>query len=175
MSGRTLGLILATTWGLSAQERPSPFEITLPDFFDASFPSGTKGVIEIPSGRNLTRLRLLIRDAQKLKINPGAYKVFVNGVGIGNMFEERTVKDGTLLVMEATDVRRRPDKPFEGREHAIEIVAETAYRRWYGNWLIRENDEKQNLYFGNFSKLAPEDPKAIPPDLIVTEPATPPV
>jgi hypothetical protein len=161
--------------GLFAQERPAPFELTLPEFFEHSFPSGSKTVIEIPSGRRISRIRLLIRDAQKLNISPGAYKVFVNGAGIGNVFEERTVKEGTLLVMESDMLRRRPDKPFAGREHALEIVTETAYRKWYGNWLIRENDSRQNAYFGNFFKLSPDDPKGIPPDLIVTEPATPPV
>jgi hypothetical protein len=175
MLARTLAIVLAGCWGLSAQERPSSFELTLPDFFDASFPSGKQTVIEIPAGRNITRLRLLIRDAQRLKINPGAYKVFVNGAGIGNVFEERTVKDGTLLVMEPEMLRRRPDKPFEGREHALEIIAETAYRRWYGNWLIRVNDDRQNAYFGYSFNLSPNDPKGVPPDLVVSEPSVPPV
>lgn len=175
MSGRTVVILFAVSLGLSAQERPSTFELTLPDFFDHAFPSGSTAVIEVPGGRNVARLRLLIRDAQKLKINPGAYKVFVNGAGIGNVFEERTVRDGTLLVMEPEMLRRRPDKPFEGREHALEIIAETAYRKWYGNWLIRVNDNRQNAYFGNFFKPSPDDPKGIPPDLIVTEPTVPPV
>jgi hypothetical protein len=175
MSGKLLAILLAAGWGLWAQERPSPFELTLPEFFETSFVSGNKAVIEIPSGRSITRLRLLIRDAQKLKINPGAFKLFVNGAGIGNVIEERTVKDGTLLVMEPEMLRRRPDKPFEGREHAIEIVAETEFRKWYGNWLVRVNDSGQNAYFGNFFKLSPDDPTGVPPDLVVTEPSTPPV
>jgi hypothetical protein len=175
MVSKLLAVFLGTWWGLYAQERPSSFELTLPDFFDHSFPSGSKAVIEIPGGRKITRIRLLIRDAQKLNINPGAYKVFVNGTGIGNVFEERTVKEGTLLLMEPEMLRRRPDKPFDGREHALEIIAETAYRKWYGNWLIRVNDNNQNAYFGNFFKLSADDPKGVPPDLVVTEPSMPPV
>jgi hypothetical protein len=175
MSGKAAAVLFAAWWGLSAQERPSPFELTLPDFFDTAFPSGHNAVIEIPAGRSITRLRLLIRDAQRLKIAPGAFRVFVNGVGIGNVLEERTVPEGTLLVMEPELLRRRPDKPFDRPEHALEIIAETAYRKWYGNWLIRVNDNRDNAYFGNYCKLSPDDPKGVPPDLVVTEPSVPPV
>jgi hypothetical protein len=167
--------LLLTGWGISAQERPSPFELTLPDFFESSFPGGSKTIIEVPSGRYITRLRLLIRDAQKLKIAPGAFKIFVNGNGIGNVFEERTVPGGTLLVMEPDLLRRRPDKPFEGHEHALEVIAETKFRKWYGNWLIRENDKRENAYFLTSFKISPDDPKGLAPDLQVTEPTVPPV
>jgi hypothetical protein len=79
--------------GLSAQEGPNIFELSLPDFFEASF-SASKTLIELPD-RRIQRLNILVKDAQKRNINPGRYRIFVNGKGLGNVFEERTNLDGS--------------------------------------------------------------------------------
>jgi hypothetical protein len=165
--------ILLFSWELTAQEAPSVFELFLPDFFETSF-AGTKTLIELPD-RPIRRLNILVRDAQKRNINPGRYRISVNGKGLGNVFEERTTLDGALLVMDPETLRRRPDELFDSRENAVEIVAEDRRGRvYYQNWILRVNDAQRNALFGYSSSVSPEDPRAVPPDLIVTEPTVPP-
>ncbi len=167
-------LLLFVVLGLFAQEGPSVFELFLPDFFETPFPGG-KASINIPD-RGLRRLQILVRDAGKRNLNPGRYRVFVNGKGLGNVLEERTVPEGTLLVMEPEALRKRPDELFDPRENALEVLAESRNgRKYYQNWLVRVNDTQQNAFFGNMSVISPEDARGIPPDLIVTEPSVPPV
>lgn len=160
--------------GLSGQESPGLFQISLPDFFETSF-SGTNTLIELPD-RPIKRLSILVRDAQKRNINPGRYKIFVNGKGLGNVVEERTTLDGALLVMEPEALRRRPDELFDPRENAVEITAEDRRGRiYYQNWILRVNDVDRNALFGYSSSISPDDPRAVPPDLVITEPKAPPV
>ncbi len=158
--------------GLSAQEGPNLFQLWLPDFFETAFASGN-ALIEVPD-RQIKSLRILVRDAQKRNINPGRYKLFVNGKGMGNVFEERTVPEGTLLVMEPEALRKRPDELFDLRENAIEISATNkAGRQFYQNWVVRVNEMQRNSLFGYSSMVSADDPKGVPPDLILSEPAGP--
>lgn len=170
---RRLALVLL--WlGLSGQESPGVFQLLLPDFFETSF-SGANTLIELPD-RPIRRLSILVKDAQKRNINPGRYRIFVNGKGLGNVIEERTTVDGALLVMEPEALRKRPDELFDPRENAIEITAEDRRGRiYYQNWILRVNDVDRNALFGYASVVSPDDPRAIPPDLVIIEPKTPPV
>jgi len=159
--------------GLSAQESPSIFELRLPDFSETAF-TGANPIIEIPD-RPIRRLQILVRDAQRRNMNPGKYKIFVNGKGFGNVIEERTVPEGSLLVMEPEALRKRPDELFDSSENAIEMIAfNRAGRQFYQNWIIRTNASQRNALFAYSSVISPNDPAGIPPDLIVTEPAQPP-
>src|SRR5262249_18484522 len=88
----------------------------------------------------------------------------------------RTTPEGTLLVMEPRALRKRPDELFDPRENAFEITAEDRRgRRYYQNWIVRVNDKHQNALFGYLSSLSADDPKAIPPDLVIMEPTSPPL
>ncbi len=150
------------------------FRLFLPDLFATPF-SSSDNLVELPD-RGLRRMHILIRDAQRRNINPGRYKIFVNGKGIGNVFEERTTTDGTLLVMEPETLRKRPDEIFDPRENAIEITAEDRRgRRYYQNWILRVNDTKRNALFAYSSSISPDDPGGIPPDVNIEAPASPPV
>ncbi len=165
--------VLFVSMGLSAQEGSKLFQLWLPDFFDTPF-TGANTLVELPD-RRIQRLRILVRDAQQRNINPGRYKIFVNGKGLGNVFEERTTPEGTLLVMEPETLRKRPDELFDPRENAIEMMAEDRRgRHYYQNWIVRVNDRRENALFGYSSTVSPDDPKAVPPDLVITEPAIPP-
>lgn len=167
------GAALLVCLGLSGQEGPSLFQLNLPDFFETWF-SGTNNLIEVPD-RPIRRLSILVRDAQSRNINPGRYRITVNGKGLGNVLEERTTTDGTLLVMDPESLRKRPDELFDARENAIEVAAEDRRgRRYYQNWIVRVNDSQQNAMFGFSSSVSREDPKAVPPDLVITEPTVPP-
>ncbi len=158
--------------GLSAQEGPSIFELSLPDFFETSF-SASKTLIELPD-RRIQRLNILVKDAQKRNIIPGRYRIFVNGKGLGNVFEERTTLDGSLLVMDPNSLKKRPDELFDTRENAIEITAEDRRGRiYYQNWILRVNDSQRNALFGYAGVVSPDDPRGIPPDLVIDEPSTP--
>ncbi len=168
---RTIGLSLVML-GLSGQEGPNIFQLWVPDFFDAPL-SGKNAVVELPD-RPLRRLRILVRGAQERNLNPGRYRVFVNGKGLGNVFEERTVLEGTMLVMEPETLRKRPDELFDPRENAIEITAEDRRgRRYYQNWILRTHDSSRNSMFGYVSTVSPDDPQGTPPDIILAEPASP--
>ena len=159
--------------GLSAQEGPNLFQLKLPDFFDTWLASSDT-LVELPD-RRLQRMTILVRKAQDRNINPGRYKILVNGKGIGNIFDERTTPDVTLLVMEPETLRKRPDEIFDPRENAIEVTAEDRRgRRYYQNWVLRTNDGKQNALFAYSSSVSGE-PRSVPPDLVITEPALPPV
>lgn len=167
-----LPVAILVSAGLSAQEGPALFQLWLPDLFDSPF-SGANTLLEVPD-RPIKRLTILVRDAQQRNINPGRYRIFVNGKGLGNVFEERSVPEGTLLVMEPEALRKRPDELFDPRENAIEMMAEDRRgRRYYQNWVIRVNDTQQNALFGYSSTISPDDPRSVPPDLIVTEPTMP--
>ncbi len=158
--------------GLSAQEGPGLFQLWLPDFFETPF-TGANTLVGLPD-RPIRHLKILVREAQQRNLTPGRYKIFVNGKGLGNVFEERAVPEGTMLVMEPETLRKRTDDLFDSQENAIEISAEDKRgRRYYQNWVLRVNSFMQNSFFGYSSTLSPDDPKSVPPDLVLTEPVRP--
>src|SRR3954467_7578862 len=108
--------------GFSGQESPSVFQLWLPDFFGAPF-AGGGSVIELPD-KPIQRLTVLIKDAQRRNFNPGRYRITVNGKGLGNVFDERTTNDGTLLDMDLLALRKRPDELFDPAENDIEVMGE---------------------------------------------------
>jgi Caspase domain len=158
-------------WALSAQETPSLFQLWLPDFSDSPFPGG-KSVIELPD-RPIQRLNIVIKEAQTRNLTPGHYRIFVNGKGLGNVFEERATEDGTLLVMDPQTLRKRPDEIFDPRENAVEVMGRDRRGRvYYQNWVLRVNED-QNPEFAYSSIISSEDPKGLPPDLVITDPSEP--
>lgn len=157
--------------GLSAQESPGLFQLWLPDFSDSPF-AGGKSVIELPD-RPIQRLQILIKEAQTRNLQPGHYRIYVNGKGLGNVFDERAIEDGTLLVMDPQTLRKRPDEVFDPRENSIEVMGQDRRNRlYYQNWILRVNED-QNPEFAYSSIISPEDPKGVPPDLVITEPTDP--
>ena len=159
--------------GLS-QEPRKYFELILPDFSDQPYPSGDT-VIDLPD-RPIRNLQVLALNASERNISYGNIFVTVNGKGISNAFDRKGTDRGTLLVMSSFSQGMRPDELFDPRENVIEVVAQDKRgRRYYQNWVLRVSGAGQNPYFTYTSTTSPDDPKAVPPDLIVTEPASPPV
>src|SRR5438445_10413581 len=72
------------------------FRLALPDFTETSFDSG---VIDLPD-RTIRRLNILVLQAFERNILASSVRVLVNGKGIGNILETRTVAEGMLLMMD---------------------------------------------------------------------------
>jgi hypothetical protein len=165
-----LGLIAA---GLADEPRQY-FELILPDFSDRPFPAGNT-TIDLPD-RPIRNLSVLVLNAAERNISYGNIFVTVNGKGLGNAFDRKGTDRGILLQMTAFNLGMRPDELFDPRENAIEAVAQDKRgRRYYQNWVLRVSGAGQNQLFTYTSTLSPDDSKGVPPDLIVTEPASPPV
>jgi hypothetical protein len=168
---RILPLLLAA--GASAQEAPNRFQLTLPDFFETPFPSGVS-IVDLPD-RPIRRMSILISQAFERNITSSSVRVLVNGKGIGNILEARSVAEGMLLTMDPSLLSRRPDELFDPRENAIEITAsDSRQRRYYQSWIVRTG-VGQNPYFAYSASISPDDPRGAPPDLILDDPAAPPV
>lgn len=173
--GAAAGILAAATvafHSVHAQSNPNLISLRFPGLYDGEIVGG-KSVVEIPD-RPINRMQFLIRNAQERGIVPGRYRIFVNGKGLGNVFEERTTSEGALLVMEPEMLRKRPDEIFDPLENAVEFSAEDRRgRRYYQNWIIRKSQSKRNEFFLYQSVLSPDDPTAIAPDIILEQPAAP--
>ena len=100
----------------------------------------------------------------------------VNGKGLGNAVDRVGNEKGILLVMNPFTAGMRPDQLFDPRENAIEVIAQDRRgRRYYQNWILRVNDAQLNQLFTYTSAVSPDDARAVPPDIVVLEPKTPPV
>ncbi len=156
----------------SAQEARRVFELLLPDFQDAPFTGGT--LIDLP-GRPIQNLSIQVLGPSELGINPGAIQVKVNGKGLGNALNRVANEKGILLVMTPFTLGMRPDQLFDPSENAIEAMAQDRRgRRFYQNWIVRVNEAQVNQLFTYTSAISPDDPRGIPPDIVVNEPKMPP-
>jgi|GEM_PF-2961021 len=163
-------LVLGASWAC-AQEAPKYFELVLPDISESPI-GGGKTLIEIPD-RPIERLGIIALNAQQRNIVPGSYRVFVNGKGIGNVLDEKNIDIGTLLSMEPSNLRMRPDELFDPRENTIEITAaDRRGRKYYQNWVIRSGGSS-NPYFTYSTTISPADPRGVPPDLALEQPSAP--
>jgi hypothetical protein len=166
-------VLLAVAAAAPAQESRRVFELLLPDFQDAPFTGGT--VIDVPD-RPIQNLSVQVVGASELGINPGAVQVKVNGKGLGNALNRVANEKGILLVMTPFTLGMRPDQLFDARENTVEAVAQDRRgRRFYQNWIVRVNESQRNQLFTYTSAVSPDDPRAIPPDIVVSEPKAPPV
>jgi hypothetical protein len=169
----TLRLLPLAVWlaGASAQEAPRYFQLILPDFFDTPFEGGSSA-IDLPD-RPVQRLKIVILQASERNITASSTKVWVNGKGMGNVLDSRGVAEGIELIMDPLTLRRRPDELFDARENTIEVVAtDRRGRKYYQSWILRAGGN-QNPYFTYTSTVSPDDPRGVPPDLILESPTTP--
>jgi len=169
----TLRLLPLAVWlaGASAQEAPRYFQLVLPDFFDTPF-EGASSTIDLPD-RPIQRLKIVVLQANERNITASATKVWVNGKGMGNILESRGVAEGIELNMDPVTLRRRPDELFDARENTIEVVAtDKRGRKYYQSWILRAGVNR-NPYFTYTATVSADDPKGVPPDLILDSPTTP--
>lgn len=167
-------LSLGLFTGASAAGVPSSlFRLYLPDFFETPFDAGNS-VLEIPNGR-ISRIRIVVVQDDERPITPGSYKLVINGKGSLSAFDAMATKEGTVLEMTPASLSKRPDELFDPVENTIEVVArDRRGRQYYQNWVIRTKQEGNPL-FGYSATVSPNDPQGVPPDILLKEPAKPPV
>ncbi|HLK63081.1 MAG TPA: caspase family protein [Bryobacteraceae bacterium] len=159
--------------GAFAQEAPLRMQLRLPDFFDTAF-EGANSLVELPD-RPITKLRILLMKATERHIVTGAVNVSVNGKGISNIMDSRNVEEGNQLTLDQSTLNKRTDDLFDPHENAIEVVAsDNRGRKFYQNWVLRTGGS-QNAYFAYSGSVSPDDPRGVPPDLVVDEPQAPPI
>lgn len=170
---KTAAVLLLLTAGL-AQEPRRYFELILPDFAEAPYPAGDT-TIDLPD-RPIRNLSVLVLNAAERNISYGNITVKVNGKGLGNVFDRKGTDRGTLLVMSPFNLSMRPDELFDPRENSIEVIAQDKRgRQYYQNWVLRAAESGQNQFFTYTTTISPDDPKGVPPDLLIEEPETPPI
>ncbi|MBI1786851.1 MAG: caspase family protein [Acidobacteria bacterium] len=170
---RILAAVGMVAYGIPGEEPPRHFQLFLPDFFESPF-EGKDALIELPN-RPIQRLSILVLQAQERNISTGTIRVWINGKGMGNVLEATGVEKGTMLVMDPTALRKRPDELFDPKENTIEVLAEDKRgRRYYQNWVLRVS-ERENVFFAYSGTISPDDPRGVPPDFTFDEPRTPPV
>jgi hypothetical protein len=155
-----------------AQEGPRNFQLFLPDFFEAPVDGG-RSLIEVPDAPIRT-LQILVLDAEKRNISANGIRVRVNGKGAGNILDTKGVDRGLLLTMDPSLLNRRPDEIFDPLENSIEVQAtDHRGRVYYQNWIVRCG-ANHNPYFAYTGAVSPDDPRGVPPDLVLEAPASPP-
>lgn len=161
---------------MGASQAPARyFELRLPDFFDHSFPD-SGAIVDLPSGKPLKSMTILIRRAYEREINPNSVAIFINGKGMGNVFEQRATAEGTVLAMSGFSLSMRPDQPLDPLfEYAVEVSAKgRAGGFYYQNWLLRENGQFQNRHFA-YTATAQTNDRSAAPDILLSEPLQPPI
>jgi len=170
-----LPLLAAALWvaaGLG-QEPRRDFELLLPDFFETPFAGGT--VIDVPE-RAIQRLSVQVLQTSERNIGYGNVFLKVNGKGMGNAVDRVGNEKGILMTMTPFTAGMRPDEVFDAKENVIEAIAQDRRgRRYYGNWIVRVNESQQNQLFIYTSQMAADDPKGVPPDIVLQEPKALPV
>jgi Caspase domain len=159
--------------GAFAQEAPIRIQLMLPDFFETPF-AGDHSLIEVPE-RPIGRMKIRLLKSAERSLSTGAINVWVNGSAISNIFDSRNVADGTELTMDASTMGKRPDQLFDPRENALEVLAtDNRGRKYYQSWILRTTGS-HNPYFAYQGTVSPDDPKGVPPDVLLTAPMAPPV
>jgi len=160
-------------FGAFAQEAPIRIQLLLPEFFETPF-TGDRSLIEVPE-RPINQMKIrLVRSAER-NLTTGAINVWVNGKAISNIFDSRNVADGTEMTMDPSTMGKRPDQLFDPRENAIEVMAsDNRGRKYYQSWILRTTGG-QNPYFAYQGQVSRDDPRGVPPDLLLTAPLAPPV
>jgi hypothetical protein len=167
-----LPLLLFFT-GAFAQEAPIRIQLLLPEFFETPF-SGDRSLIEVPE-RPINRMKIRLLNSAERNLSTGTINVWVNGSAISNIFDSRNVADGTELSMDAATMGKRPDQLFDPRENALEVLAtDNRGRKYYQSWILRTTGT-HNPYFAYQGTISPDDPKGVPPDILLTSPLAPPV
>lgn len=163
--------LLTTVSGLG-QEPAHIFELKLPGLFDRSFMGG---LIEIPD-RPIEQLQLRVLGTEERGITYGNIFVKINGKGAGNVFDRRPSENGVVLTMDKSRLDLRPDQLLDRRENVVEAIGQDRRgRRYYQNWIIRANEPGRNVWFAYAATMSPADPNGAPPDVILEQPAQPPV
>lgn len=172
MLRRLLLFAAITNIGGMSQDFPRYFELRLPDFYDHPF-DGSQTVIELPAGKPLKSLSIVVLKSHQREINNVAIKI--NGKGMGNVFDQTNDAQGTVYKMTDFSLGMRPDQPLDPLfEYSIEVVAKgRSGGAYYQNWLLRENTSQQNRLFAYTASFAANDDSGGPPDLIIKEPAVP--
>ncbi len=159
--------------GAFAQEAPIRIQLLLPDFFDTPF-TGDRSLIEIPE-RPIARMKIRLLKSAERNLSTGTINVWVDGRAISDIFDSRNVADGTELSMDSTTMGKRPDQLFDPRENALEVLAtDNRGRKYYQSWILRTTGT-QDPYFAYQGTVSPDDPKGVPPDVLLSEPLAPPV
>jgi len=159
--------------GAFAQEAPIRIQLLLPDFFGTPF-TGDHSLIEVPE-RPISRMKILLLKSAERNLTTGAVNVWVNGNAVSNIFDSRNVADGTQLSMGPSTMGKRPDELFDPRENAIEVLAtDNRGRKYYQSWILRTTGS-YNPYFAYQGTISPDDPRGVPPDVLLSEPLAPPV
>lgn len=169
---------LAAVLGCSAaglsQQPPDAFELLLPDHSDHGF--GVEASTIQVSPRPLQTISIQVLEPAARDIAPSSYQVRLNGKGIGSVFDNRANSRGRILLMDAATLRMRPDQLFDARENSLEISAvDRGGKRYYQNWVLRTNEPGRNELFANTTAMAAGDQAGVPPDLVLSSPAEPPV